>query len=53
VNTGWTTKPLLPLYIRYVQSDHSLAWKSIPSPKAWDHSHTFVSYFCRTSPLSQ
>jgi hypothetical protein len=30
VNTGWTTKPLLPLYIRYVQSDHSLTQNMRP-----------------------
>ena len=24
--------------------DHSFTWKSIPTPKKWDHSHTFLSW---------
>jgi hypothetical protein len=34
------------------KKDHSLAWKSIPSPKTWDHSHTFLSCFCRDRSVS-
>jgi len=25
------------------RKDHSFAWKSIPTSKKWDHSHTFLS----------
>jgi hypothetical protein len=29
------------------KNEHSFTWKSIPTPKKWDHSHTFLSCFCR------
>jgi hypothetical protein len=35
------------------KKDNSLAWKSIPSPKTWDHSHTFLSCFCRDRSVIQ
>ena len=29
------------------KNEHSFTWKSIPTSKKWDHSHTFLSCFCR------
>ena len=29
------------------KKDHSFTWKSNPTPIKWDHSHTFLSWFCR------
>jgi hypothetical protein len=54
VNTGWTTKPLLPLYIRY---GVFLSWNSYPSASpvifsSYGNLAKLLNFFCCLTPLS-